>query len=221
MSHLSTSNTVFRIQSGLSRLQQDSILIEIKHSGHTSNLSLFTRCSLPSYHPQISIPSKFITVLHPSSMVFFIYYIDLIKFTSRVSNDCIIPKQLEKYFEARVDSHANLFTLSQWHYVSQLEVKHTKDIAHISQQLFQAGVPFQAENAKFKQRIKTKIQTQFLMKISDVTIPNTKCNKYNIPMPKTPITLTTKRKHKVHQPNYQVPQAKQTGSFCASVCGNV
>ena len=52
------------------------------------------------------------------------------------------------------------------------------------------------------------------MKISDVTIPNTKCNKYNIPMPKTPITLTTKPKHKVHQ-------AKQTGSFCASVCGNV
>ena len=59
------------------------------------------------------------------------------------------------------------------------------------------------------------------MKISDVTIPNTKCNKYNIPMPKTPITLTTKPKHKVHQPNHQVPQAKQTGSFCASVCGNV
>ena len=27
--------------------------------------------------------------------------------------------------------------------------------------------------------------------------------------------------HKVHQPNHQVPQAKQTGSFCASVCGNV
>ena len=60
--------------------------------------------------------------------------------------------------------------------------------------LFQAGVPFSTENAKWTVFRKVYSETNntnlhiFCDEDIRCTIPNSKCNKYNIPMPQTPIT---------------------------------